>query len=155
MQALQVTWPDGRLPNLSWLHIQETLAVTQLAADQPAAAVKTAGDLIAMLEEQRATASSAYRSATALGALAAVRILDRAAAVRLVAQIERQTPPAFPSGPERADCELRRAQALLELGRAAEAAQVARSTLADLADQHPSSPRLALANRLIASGAAQ
>lgn len=148
MQKVQSRWPDRNVPTISWLRIQQALAEAQIAAGQPAAAGKTADDLIQLLERQDASPSRAYREATSLAALAAVRRGDRSAAARLVERMP-QTSPPFPSLVERADCELRRAEVLIELGRREEGAAVAREALRDLAGQHPESLRLALAQRLV------
>ena len=152
MQKMQSQWPDRNAPTLAWLGIQETLAAAQLAAGQEAAAGKTADDLMQMLEQQHASASRAYRVAASLGALAAVRGGDRALAARLLDRMTAASPP-FPSPVERADCELRRAETLVALGRVQEGATVAQEALRDLSAQHPTSPRLALAQRLLARGA--
>jgi len=71
----------------------------------------------------------------------------------LLARIAQQTMPPFASAAERADCELTRALALRETGRAEQAASLARGLLAELAAQHAQSPRLALARHLAAQGA--
>ena len=148
VQTLQLQWPDGNAPTLSWLRIQEVLAEAQLAAGQAEAAGKTAGDLLQMLEQQRAQAGRAYRVAASLGALAAARQGDRELAARLLARMPKRVLP-FPSPVESADCELRRAETLVALGRLQEGAAVAREALHGLSAQHPLSPRLALARRLL------
>jgi serine/threonine protein kinase/uncharacterized coiled-coil protein SlyX len=154
IQALQLQRPDGNAPTLVWLQIQELLAEAQLAAGQEAAAGRTAGDLLQVLEQQRAQAGRAYRVAASLGALAAARQQarqgDRELAARLLARMSIGDPP-FPSPVERADCELRRAETLVALGRLQEGAAVARDALRDLSTQHPASPRLVLARRLLGS----
>jgi serine/threonine-protein kinase len=149
VQTLQLQWPDRNMPGLSWLRIQEALAEAQLAAGQAEAAGKTADDLMQMLDQQRAAAGRAHRVAASLGALAAVRRGDRALAARLLDRMSAADPP-FPSAVERADCELRRAETLVALGRLQEGATVARAVLGDLSAQNPASPRLALARRLSA-----
>ena len=152
MQTLQSQWPDRNVPTLSWLRIQETLAEAQLAADQPGAAGATAGDLMRMLEQQHASASRAYLAAASLGALAAVRRGDRDEAVRLLDGTAKAAPP-FASPAERADCVLRRAEALVELGRVEDGAALARAVLRTLDGQHRDSPRAAMATRLVARAA--
>jgi len=152
MQKMQSQWPDRNAPTVAWLRIQEALASAQLAAGQEAAAGKTAGELMQMLEQQQAAGGRAYRVAASLGALAAARSGDRALAAHLLDRMTKAS-PSFPSPVERADCELRRAETLVSSGRLQEGAAVAQEALRDLSAQHPASPRLALAQRLLARGA--
>ena len=153
IEAMRAAWPAGPGPTAPWLRIQETLAEAQIAAGQPEAAGKTADDLMQLLDQQHALAGRAYRVATSFGALAAVRRGDRDEATRLLDRLAQASPP-FPSPVERADCELRRAEALIGSGRVQEGAAVAREALRELEGQHPASPRLALAQRLMARAAA-
>jgi serine/threonine-protein kinase len=152
MASLLANGPGGRVATLGWLRTSQALAEVQLATGQFAAAGQTAADLLLMLEQAHATQGSAYRAALTTAALAAARAGDRAAASALLARIEQQPMPPFPSAAERADCELRRAQALRESGRNDEAAGIARGLLAGLATQHPQSPRLAQARQLAGTG---
>ena len=149
VQALQAASPDRGLPTISWLRSQQLRAEAELAAGRAALAAATARDLLRMLETEHATSGRAWRAAASLRALAAVRSGDRAEATRLLAALDKPVPP-FASSAEQADCELRRAQALAELGRAGEASALARAVLPLLASQRPQSPRRALAERLSA-----
>jgi uncharacterized protein HemY len=106
------------------------------------------GQLLAMLDRQRATAGRAHRVAAELGALAAARLGDKTDAARLLALAgSASTPPPFPSRVERAESSLRQAEVFSALGRSADAESAGRAALADLAAQHPGSPRLAEARR--------
>jgi len=153
MQLLATNAPDGRVATLGWLRMAQALADAQLAAGQAAAAHQTAADTLLMLEQAQGTRGSAYRAALATAALAAVRAGKPDNASALLARIAQQTMPPFASAAERADCELTRALALRETGRAEQAASLARGLLAELAAQHAQSPRLALARHLAAQGA--
>lgn len=153
LEALHARWPERGLATWQWLRIEEALADAQLSAGENAAAAATAGGMLRMLEQEGATAGRSYRAASALAALAAARSNNRSEATRLLAGLAKAA-PVFPSAAERADCELRRAQALVALGRIEEAASIARVTLATLEGQHPESPRTALAKRLAAQQAA-
>jgi len=155
MQALRARLPTGDKPSVPWLVVTPALLEAQVAAGQPADAKRTADALLQFFEGEHAQGGHEYRTAAALGALATARAGDRDGAARLLARLAQAKPPPFPSAVERAQCELYRAQALAETGQGAAAAEVARAALPDLAGQNPSSPRLALAKRLIASGAVQ
>ena len=155
MQALRARLPAGDKPSVPWLVVTPALLEAQVAAGQPADAKRTADALLQFFEGEHAQGGHEYRTAAALGALATARAGDRDGAARLLARLAQAKPPPFPSAAERAQCELYRAQALAETGQRAAAAEVARAALPDLAGQNPSSPRLALAKRLIASGAVQ
>ena len=147
LQDMHARWPGRELPTAQWLRIEETLAEAQLDTGDNAAAAATAGALLQMLDREQASAGRAHRVATALAALAAARSGDRAGAARRLSAMGGPSPP-FPSPAERADCELRRAEALAAIGRTEEASTVARDVLATLAGQHRDSPRLAFAKRL-------
>ena len=152
LEALHARWPERGLATWQWLRIEEVLADAQLEAGRYPAAAETARGILRMLEHENATSGRSYRVAASLGALAAARTGDRSEATRLLYGMAKAS-PAFPSAAERADCELRRAEALTLLGRSDEAAAVARATLAMLGGQHSESPRTALARRLAVSKA--
>lgn len=128
-----------------------TLAHAQLAAARPADALRTAQALLLHLDEAQGQSHRSYREALALGALAAAQLKDAATAGMLLQRLERQPRPPFPSAVERADCDLLQAQALLQLGRQPEAAQIAEGVQRALATsglQHAQSPRLLQARTL-------
>jgi hypothetical protein len=126
------------------LEVQATL---ELAAGEPAQALETARALLTMLTHEHATNGRAYRAAAELEALAAARLGDKTAATGALGLADAASPPTFPSLVERAESSLRRAEVLAALGRSADAASTGRAALADLATQHPDSPRLAQARR--------
>lgn len=148
MQAFRSRWPDAGLQALPWVRIEQVTAEVQLAAGQTAAAARTAAALVSLIERAGGAPGAGYRSALSVAALAAARDADRASAEQALAKMADQTPPPFPSVVERADCELRRAEALEMLGRTDEARGIARAALSDLQMQHLQSPRLLLARRL-------
>jgi serine/threonine-protein kinase len=151
LRTMQLNWPEAGRPTLSWSRLLETQAGLELAANEPAQARTTARSLIEMLEQQRATTGRAYRSAVELEALAAARLGDKATAERALDRAPASQSVAYPSRVERAEALLRRAETLASIGRSAEAASTARTAMADLASQHPDSPRLAAARRLAAT----
>jgi serine/threonine-protein kinase len=136
--------PPGRA-TLTWIRTLEMQATLELAASEPASAHETASALMAMLVQERATTGRAYRVAAELAALAAARLGDKADAARALAMAEAASSAPFPSAVERAESSLRRAEVLSALGRDAQSVSAARAALADLAGQHPGSPRLAQA----------
>jgi hypothetical protein len=152
VESLVARWPDARLSTLPWVRIEQTLAEVQLAAGQTAAARRTADALATLIERAGSAQGTAYRAALSVVALAAARDGDRSAAAQALARTAAAPLPPFASAVERAECELRRAEALAALGRSDEAAAVARNVLPDLQTQHPQSPRLAQARRLGAPG---
>jgi serine/threonine protein kinase len=133
---------------LIWIRTLEIQATLELGAAEPAAALATARDLLTMLSTERAATGRAYRVAAELDALAAARLGNMAEAERALASAETTTSALFPTTVERAESNLRRAEVLGALGRRSEAASAARAALADLAGQHPGSPRLAQARQL-------
>jgi len=148
LELLLTHWPDGHTPKRTRLRMEQVMAETQLAAGMPAAALQTAQALASMIEAAQGTTSPSYRAALSVVALAAAQVGDPATAGRALARAAQLPTPPFPSAAERADTELRRAEALRLLGHAAEAAAIARNLLPGLQTQHPLSPRLALARRL-------
>lgn len=152
LAALLAHWPDGHTPKRLRLHMEQAMAEVQLAADDPAAARDTAVALATMIEKAQGVASQDYRAALSVAALAAARSGDRTGAQRSLARLASLPALPFASAAERADIELRQAQALDLLGRAQEAATLARRLLPALQAQHPLSPRRALAQRLSTAG---
>ncbi|MFG6487023.1 protein kinase [Roseateles sp. BYS78W] len=148
LEALLAHWPDGHTPKRLRLQMEQAMAEVQLAADEPAAARDTAVALVTMIENAQGTASQNYRAALSVAALAAARAGDPAAAQRWLARLAGLPALPFASAAERADIELRQAQALALLGREADAAAIARRLLPELQAQHPLSPRLAQARQL-------
>ena len=143
---------DGRVATVGWLRMSQTLAEAQLTTGHIAAASQTASDLLQMLEQAHGTQGRAYRAAMTTAALAAIRAGDAATGAALLARIAQKAMPPFASAAERADCELRQAQALPESGSTEQAAGIAHGLLGDLSTQHPQSPRLALARQLAGLG---
>ena len=150
VESLEARWPDARLSTLPWVRIEQTLAEVQLAAGQTAAARRTSEALATLIERAGSAHGTAFRAALSVVALAAARGGDRSAAAQALARTAAVPLPPFASAVERAECELRRAEALAALGRSDEAAAVARNVLPDLQTQSPQSPRLAQARRLSA-----
>ncbi|HEV6967930.1 serine/threonine-protein kinase [Roseateles sp.] len=148
LELLLTHWPDGHTPKRTRLRMEQVMAEAQLAAGAPADAQRTAQVLATMIETAHGTASPSYRAALSVVALAAARAGDSKAASQALAVIAPLPRPPFPSAAERADTELRRAEALRLLGRAEEAAAITREVLPTLRAQDPLSPRLALARRL-------
>ncbi|CAN5128276.1 hypothetical protein BH10PSE17_BH10PSE17_11010 [soil metagenome] len=147
MQTVRSHWPSPDRPNASWIRITETLATAQLAAGQPQEALQTAESLSAMLERNRSFTGRYRRVFSELSALAAARMGNRDEARRLLSLGDGIAPP-FPSAVERADSALRRAEVFALLQQPEQARTEARRALADLAAQHPGSPRLASARKL-------
>jgi hypothetical protein len=85
-------------------------------------------------------------------ALAAARAGDPAGARQALTRLASLPALPFASEAERADIELRQAQAFELLGRTAEASGLVRRLLPGLSAQHALSPRLAWARRLTAGG---
>ncbi len=152
LEALLAHWPDGHTPKRLRLHMEQVMAEVQLAADDPTAARDTAMALTTMIEKTQGVVSQNYRAALSVVALAAARAGERAAAEHALARLVSLPALPFASVSERADIELRQAQALELLDRGAEAARLARRLLPELQSQSPLSPRLALAHRLSAGG---
>jgi serine/threonine-protein kinase len=156
LQAIQKNWPTPGQPTALWVRLQLVMATGQLGAGRPQDAQRTAAALRGLLAREHAATGNAYRSAAELEALAAARQGDSAAAARVLAQADGVQPaPPFASPVERAESALRRADVLTALGRSDDARAAGRAALADLAAQHPDSPRLASARRFAggASGA--
>ena len=142
-----VSPPDSA--TLVWIRMLEIQTMLELAAGEPAGARQTADALLAMLTREKATTGRAYRVAAELAALAAARLGDPVDAARALARVDpSQASVSFPSGVERAESALRRAEVMAMLGRTHDAASLASTALVDLIGQHPQSPRLAQARRL-------
>jgi hypothetical protein len=152
LEALLAHWPDGHTPKRLRLRMEQVMAEVQLAAEDPAAARDTAQALAAMIEKAQGVASQNYRAALSVVALAAARAGDPAGARQALNRLASLPALPFASVAERADIELRQAQALELLGRTAEAAGLVRRLLPGLTAQHALSPRLAWARRLTAGG---
>ncbi|MCE4556680.1 serine/threonine-protein kinase [Roseateles cellulosilyticus] len=151
MEALLKHWPDGHIPKRTRLRMEQVIAEAQLAAGAADAARAAAQALADMIDAAQGRHSLGYRAALSVVALAAARAGDSRGAGQALDHLARLEEPPYPSAAERADVELRRAQALALLGRAAEAAAIARAVLPGLQTQHAQSPRLALARRLSAA----
>jgi len=147
-QALHRAWPERDLPTAAWLRIVDALVIASLAAGENAAAGETARGLLGLLEQQQASSGWAYRSTAEMAALASARAGDLPGAMRALAQADAITTPPPPLPVARAESALRRAEVLAALGRPADALAAGRAALADLADQHPASPRLVRARQL-------
>ncbi|MBC7666686.1 MAG: hypothetical protein H7276_23345 [Caulobacter sp.] len=142
-------WPNPGQPTALWVRLELAIATAQLGSGDAKAAAATAKALRELLQQQHAATGSAFRTAAELEALAVARQGDRAGAAAALALGDSASPaPPFASPVERADSRLRRAEVLAALGRADAAATAARPALADLATQHPDSPRLRDARRL-------
>ncbi|RZL40719.1 MAG: serine/threonine protein kinase [Rubrivivax sp.] len=152
VESLVARWPDAQLSTWPWVRIEQALAELQLAAGQTAAARGTADALVTLIERAGGSGGASHRAALSVVALATAREGDGSAATQALKRMAASAMPPFASPVERADCELRRAEALAALGRSDEAAAIARALLPELQAQHPKSPRLALAQRLIAPG---
>lgn len=136
---------------LIWIRTLEVQAMLELAAGEPAAALDTARTLMKILSGNSAATGRAYRVAAEYAALAAARLANMAVAESALASAQAVELAPFPTPVERAESSLRRAEVLSALGRHAEAVSAARAALADLAGQHPASPRLARARQLAGS----
>jgi serine/threonine-protein kinase len=152
LEALLAHWPDGHTPKRLRLRMEQVMAEVQLAAEDPAAARDTAQALAAMIEKAQGVASQNYRAALSVVALAAARAGDPAGARQALTRLASLPALPFASEAERADIELRQAQAFELLGRTAEASGLVRRLLPGLSAQHALSPRLAWARRLTAGG---
>ncbi len=148
LQPLLAPGADGRAPTPQRARLEQVLAESQLALGQWQEALRTADGLATWIAQAGGAGGAAHRSAASLAALAAARGGDREIAQQRLAALGGQDAPPFPSAAERADCELRRAEALALLGRGDEARAIARGMLPQLNAQHSQSPRLALARRL-------
>ncbi len=130
-------------------------AVQVLMAQQGAgAAYEAATALLDRLRRDGATGSWIFVVAHEWAALAAAASGNPARALNLLRAIDADGAGASiapPSRVERAESDLRRAQALLTVGHRAEAGALAASALKNLAAQHPNSPRLTQARGLLAS----
>jgi serine/threonine protein kinase len=147
--AMRQKWPNPGQPTALWVRLELAIATAQLGSGDAKGAAATAKALCELLKEQHAATGSAFRTAAELEALAVARQGDRAGAAAALALGDSASPaPPFASPVERADSRLRRAEVLAGLGRADAAATAARAALADLATQHPDSPRLRDARRL-------
>ena len=151
LQPLYDQGPDGRIATPQRVRIEQGLAEAQLAAGLTGEALRTANALATWIEKAGGAPSASHRQALGVAALAAARSGDTATAAQHLALLAQQPMPPFASAAERADCELRRAEALAALGRGAEAAVIARELLPALAGQHAGSPRLVQARRLAAA----
>jgi len=147
-QSLHTKGSEGGGATVQRLRGELTLAEVQLAAHRPSEALQTATALLAQLDEAQGQRSRSYRQALALSAWAAALQGDARTATAQLLRLEQQPAPPFPSGVERADCDLLQAQALQALGRQREAAAIAKRVLGELNAQHPQSPRLDLARAL-------
>lgn len=148
VRRLRQAWPDAQvLPSIAWLRILETQALAELEAGEATAALATTGQLLSLFDGDATGHSWMRRTAHELAAQAAQRVGDAAAATQQLARADAVL-AAAPSPVERADAQLRRAEVLLALGRAAEARAAAQAAGPDLAHQAADSPRLAMARRL-------
>jgi len=130
MERLLAHWPDGHTPKRTRLRMEQVMAEVQLAAGLPQAARATAQGLVTMIEAAQGTSSQTYRAALSVLALAAARSADAPGAHQALARLAGLPVPPFSSAAERADIELRRAEALALLGRAEEACALAREVQA-------------------------
>jgi hypothetical protein len=113
-----------------------------------------AQQLVTQMQQARATETWTYRMAVELLASATARSGDAHAALGLLRDLGARPSVAAPSAVELAESKLRRAQLFKTLGQLAESQAAAKQALADLAGQHPNSPRLGLARQLAADVAA-
>ena len=149
MEAVVAGWPGAGSPTATWTRILLALAQARLAAGDAAKARSAASELIELLRAQHATASSGWREANELLALACTRLGDRVAAAQALATA-RAVKTRFRSPVEQAESALNRAEVIATLGREAEAKALAEGALAELQGQSPASPRLVRARRLVA-----
>jgi serine/threonine-protein kinase len=124
------------------------------AADAGPDAVQRLDELLATMRAQGATLTWLYREATEV---AAASRAERGLAADAIGMLQALDSIAGASGVQpaskvqRADSSLRRARVLLAAGQRNEAAAAAASAAADLAGQHPQSPRLQAAQQLRAA----
>lgn len=154
LEPLRRRWPDGLVMTPQSLRLAQALAEAELAAGREADALHGADELTALIKQAGGETGQAQRMALSVAALAAARLGDREAARERLSRLARQTLPPFASAAERADCELRRAEAMASMGQSDEAAVIARDLLPALVTtQQRDSPRLLLARRLAGVGA--
>jgi tetratricopeptide (TPR) repeat protein/predicted Ser/Thr protein kinase len=146
--AYRNTLPQPVRATLIWIRTLEAQATLELAAAEPERAFISAGALLKVLVNERATTGRSFRVATEISAVAAARLGNVAEAMRALADSQTASLAPFPSLVERAESGLRQSEVLNALGRHAEAASTARAALSDLAGQHPDSPRLVRARQL-------
>ena len=146
--AYRNTLPQPVRATLTWIRTLEVQATLELAAAEPARALATAGVLLTVLGNERATTGRAYRTAAELSAVAAARVGNVAEATRALAASQTAASAPFSSLAERAESGLRRAEVLNASGRHAEAVSTARAVLTDLTGQRRDSPRLVQARQL-------
>jgi hypothetical protein len=124
----------------------------RLALAQNAEAAAAAAALVDAMRSAGATATWTYRIAVELLALAQVRGGHAPEAARSLAELDAMARQVAPLSPvEDAESRLRRAEVDRSTGRGADAVAAIRRALDLLAGQDAQSPRLAEANRLLAS----